>query len=253
MDEAFLAASVTVPRRFLACDRGGERPGSVARACDVPPADMHRLLRPVRRAPARRHAVSQGVNQSLRGTDKVNAILNCHLATGRIGKPGCGPFSITGQPNAMGGREVGGLANSLAAHLRLRSRGSATVSRRFWAAPRMATKPGPEGGGPVPRRRRTAGSRRSGSWRPTPPSSMPDAGAVREALRPVPVRGRLRRDRAHRHERRSPMSCCPRLPGARRTARSPIRNASSAGSAPSSRCPARRSPTGGSSPRSRAG
>ena len=48
---------------------------------------------------------SQGVNQSAQGTDKVNAIINCHLATGRIGKPGQGPFSLTGQPNAMGGRE----------------------------------------------------------------------------------------------------------------------------------------------------
>ncbi|MGY4369095.1 anaerobic selenocysteine-containing dehydrogenase [Bradyrhizobium sp. LB1.3] len=60
---------------------------------------------------------SQGVNQSAQGTDKVNAILNCHLATGRIGKPGTSPFSFTGQPNAMGGREVGGLANQLAAHM----------------------------------------------------------------------------------------------------------------------------------------
>src|ERR1700719_1928230 len=60
---------------------------------------------------------SQGVNQSAQGTDKVNAILNCHLATGRIGKPGASPFSLTGQPNAMGGREVGGLANQLAAHM----------------------------------------------------------------------------------------------------------------------------------------
>ncbi|MGZ8988245.1 MAG: molybdopterin-dependent oxidoreductase, partial [Allosphingosinicella sp.] len=53
---------------------------------------------------------SQGVNQSVQGTDKVNAIINCHLATGRIGRPGMGPLSLTGQPNAMGGREVGGLA-----------------------------------------------------------------------------------------------------------------------------------------------
>src|ERR1700688_4623540 len=58
---------------------------------------------------------SQGVNQSAQGSDKVNAIVNCHLATGRIGKVGASPFSLTGQPNAMGGREVGGLANQLAA------------------------------------------------------------------------------------------------------------------------------------------
>ncbi len=60
---------------------------------------------------------SQGINQSSSGTDKVNAIINCHLATGRIGKPGMGPFSLTGQPNAMGGREVGGLSHQLAAHM----------------------------------------------------------------------------------------------------------------------------------------
>ncbi|MCB1792462.1 MAG: molybdopterin-dependent oxidoreductase, partial [Gammaproteobacteria bacterium] len=62
---------------------------------------------------------SQGVNQSSSGTDKGNAIINCHLLTGRIGYAGAGPFSITGQPNAMGGREVGGLANQLAAHMEL--------------------------------------------------------------------------------------------------------------------------------------
>ena len=59
------------------------------------------------------------MNQSSSGTDKVNAIVNCHLATGRIGKAGASPFSLTGQPNAMGGREVGGLANMLAAHMEI--------------------------------------------------------------------------------------------------------------------------------------
>ena len=76
---------------------------------------------------------SQGVNQSAQGTDKVNAILNCHLATGRIGKPGSGPLSLTGQPNAMGGREVGGLANMLAAHMGFSPEERDRV-RRFWSA-----------------------------------------------------------------------------------------------------------------------
>jgi assimilatory nitrate reductase catalytic subunit len=80
---------------------------------------------------------SQGVNQSAQGTDKVNVIINCHLATGRIGKPGTGPFSLTGQPNAMGGREVGGLANQLAAHMGFSDTEVDRV-RRFWNAPRMA-------------------------------------------------------------------------------------------------------------------
>jgi assimilatory nitrate reductase catalytic subunit len=84
---------------------------------------------------------SQGVNQSAQGTDKVNAIINCHLATGRIGKPGASPFSLTGQPNAMGGREVGGLANSLAAHMGF-DPDSVDRVRRFWNAPRIATRDG---------------------------------------------------------------------------------------------------------------
>jgi assimilatory nitrate reductase catalytic subunit len=84
---------------------------------------------------------SQGVNQSWQGTDKVNAIINCHLATGRIGTRGAGPFSLTGQPNAMGGREVGGLANQLAAHMGF---SPAEIDRvgRFWGAPRIAQHEG---------------------------------------------------------------------------------------------------------------
>lgn len=84
---------------------------------------------------------SQGVNQSAQGTDKVNAIINCHFATGRIGKVGMGPFSLTGQPNAMGGREVGGLANQLAAHMGFTPRDIDRV-RRFWHAPHIATHEG---------------------------------------------------------------------------------------------------------------
>ncbi|MDD5124832.1 molybdopterin-dependent oxidoreductase, partial [Methylovulum sp.] len=75
---------------------------------------------------------SQGVNQSTSGTDKVNSIINCHLATGRIGKPGMGPFSLTGQPNAMGGREVGGLAHQLAAHMDFATPGDIDRVARFW-------------------------------------------------------------------------------------------------------------------------
>ena len=84
---------------------------------------------------------SQGINQSATGTDKCNAIINCHLATGRLGRPGMGPFSVTGQPNAMGGREVGGLANQLAAHMDFTPDNVERVGR-FWRAPRMATRPG---------------------------------------------------------------------------------------------------------------
>jgi assimilatory nitrate reductase catalytic subunit len=84
---------------------------------------------------------SQGVNQSSSGTDKVSAIIHCHLATGRIGKLGCGPLSLTGQPNAMGGREVGSLANQLAAHMDFNSDDIDRV-KRFWQTDNIADKPG---------------------------------------------------------------------------------------------------------------
>lgn len=85
---------------------------------------------------------SQGINQSSSGTDKVNSIINCHLATGRIGKPGMGPFSLTGQPNAMGGREVGGLAHQLAAHMEFSNPEDVERVMRFWNSPNLAQKPG---------------------------------------------------------------------------------------------------------------
>ncbi|HHX8640754.1 TPA: nitrate reductase [Vibrio diabolicus] len=83
----------------------------------------------------------QGVNQAENGVDKGNAIINAHLASGKIAKSGCGPFSITGQPNAMGGREVGGLANQLAVH-RTFDADSIKQVQAFWDSPEIATQPG---------------------------------------------------------------------------------------------------------------
>ncbi len=85
---------------------------------------------------------SQGVNQSSQGSDKVNSIINCHLATGKIGKEGMGPFSVTGQPNAMGGREVGALANTLAAHMEFGHTEELDQLASFWQTDKLATTPG---------------------------------------------------------------------------------------------------------------
>ncbi|QSX42155.1 nitrate reductase [Shewanella cyperi] len=86
-------------------------------------------------------AFCQGVNQQVSGTDTINAIINCHLLLGQIGKPGCGPFSLTGQPNAMGGREVGALATQLACHL---SFGDAErqLLHGFWPGSQLPDAPG---------------------------------------------------------------------------------------------------------------
>jgi assimilatory nitrate reductase catalytic subunit len=123
---------------------------------------------------------SQGVNQSAQGTDKVNAILNCHLATGRIGKPGSGPLSLTGQPNAMGGREVGGLANMLAAHMGFSEEERDRV-RCFWEAPNLVTGPGLKA---VDMFDAVADGRIKALWvmGTNPAASLPRADAVREAL-----------------------------------------------------------------------
>jgi assimilatory nitrate reductase catalytic subunit len=124
---------------------------------------------------------SQGVNQSAQGTDKVNAILNCHLATGRIGKVGASPFSLTGQPNAMGGREVGGLANQLAAHMGFSPPDIDRV-RRFWKAPRIATH---EGLKAVQMFEAIARGEIKALWvlGTNPAVSLPDADLVRSALK----------------------------------------------------------------------
>jgi assimilatory nitrate reductase catalytic subunit len=124
---------------------------------------------------------SQGVNQSAQGTDKVNAILNCHLATARIGKVGASPFSLTGQPNAMGGREVGGLANQLAAHMTFAPPDIDRV-RRFWKAPHIATH---EGLKAVQMFEAIARGEIKALWviGTNPAVSLPDADGVREALK----------------------------------------------------------------------
>src|SRR5215211_9433005 len=103
-----------------------------ARATGLARADVARFFDLFRATPASVTCFSQGVNQSAQGTDKVNAIVNCHLATDRIGRPGMGPFSLTGQPNAMGGREVGGLANALAAHMDIGNPGHRALVQEFW-------------------------------------------------------------------------------------------------------------------------
>ena len=184
VDEAYLAAHVTVADGFWEALDQGHDLWTVARTCDVPPADLARFYELFAAAPRAITLFSQGINQALRGTDQVNAITNLHLATGRIGKPGAGPFSITGQPNAMGGREVGGLASTLAAHMDFAPENVARVGR-FWASPGMASKPGLKA---VDLFRAVREGRIKALWvmATNPAVSMPDANMVREALATCP-------------------------------------------------------------------
>ena len=136
IDPAFLRHLSGLPEALVAART------STPAATGLEPADLDAFLRLWAETEKVVTVYSQGINQSETGTDKVNAILNCHLATGRIGRPGMGPFSVTGQPNAMGGREVGGLANMLACHLEIENPDHRAAVADFWAAPRIAEKPG---------------------------------------------------------------------------------------------------------------
>ncbi|MBA3695499.1 MAG: molybdopterin-dependent oxidoreductase [Methylotenera sp.] len=83
-----------------------------------------------------------GLNQSIHGTDKNAALINLHLATGQIGKLGAGPFSLTGQPNAMGGREVGGMANLLSGHRELSNPEHRAEVAKLWGIDSVPATPG---------------------------------------------------------------------------------------------------------------
>ena len=182
LDYAYIEAHTTgfaealVRAREIAPDVAGDS------GCDrAAPSRCHALLRPVLcRRRTSSPAFRKGVNQSAQGTDKVNAIINCHLATGRIGKPGMGPFSLTGQPNAMGGREVGGLANQLAAHMGFSPHEIDRVGR-FWNAPHMARR---EGLKAVQMFEAIERGEIKALWvmATNPAVSLPRADAVREAL-----------------------------------------------------------------------
>ncbi|GGJ41044.1 nitrate reductase [Sphingopyxis bauzanensis] len=184
VDEVYLAAHVAVPDGFWDELGGGNDLWSVARTCDVNAADLRRFFELFAAHPRTVTMFSQGINQATAGTDQVNAILNLHLATGRIGKPGAAPFSITGQPNAMGGREVGGLATTLAAHMDFAPENRERV-QRFWAAPTIAEKPGLKA---VDMFRSIGEGRIKALWvmATNPAVSMPDANRVREALSACP-------------------------------------------------------------------
>ncbi|MBJ2128197.1 molybdopterin-dependent oxidoreductase [Alteromonas sp. IB21] len=109
----------------------------VAKICDVDASCVKTFYEIFCQAARAITFYSMGVNQSSAGVDKAQAIINCHLATDLIAKEGCGPFSITGQPNAMGGREVGGLANMLAAHMDLENPEHINAVKTYWNAPVM--------------------------------------------------------------------------------------------------------------------
>ncbi|MBB6306987.1 molybdopterin-dependent oxidoreductase [Xanthobacter tagetidis] len=181
LDAAFLGRHTQGFAEALAAARAiAPDAAATARACGLGAADVAAFFALFAATGKVVTGYSQGVNQSAQGTDKVGAIVNCHLATGRIGREGMGPFSLTGQPNAMGGREVGGLANQLAAHMGF-SPAEVDRVRRFWSAPRMAER---EGLKAVDMFAAIGAGEIKALWvmGTNPAVSLPQTGAVRAAL-----------------------------------------------------------------------
>jgi len=181
-DNAFVDAHTSGLGEALAiADADCADPNEVARICKVDVNDLLAFYQMFADTEKVITAFSMGVNQSSAGTDKVNSIINCHLISGRVGKPGMGPFSITGQPNAMGGREVGGLANMLAAHMDLDNALHRDTVQTFWGSPHMADKPGLKA---VDLFNAIEAGRIKAVWimATNPMVSMPDANVVQRAL-----------------------------------------------------------------------
>ncbi|MHB8815107.1 MAG: molybdopterin-dependent oxidoreductase [Steroidobacteraceae bacterium] len=182
VDRRFVEMHTAGAQEALDAARAAGDPAAVAAVCGTDAERIGQLYRLFRSSERVVTLFSQGVNQSSAGTDKVNAIINCHLLCGRIGRPGVGPFSLTGQPNAMGGREVGGLANTLAAHLDLEGAEDRDAVRRFWQSPGVASRPGLKA---VDLFEAMHAGRIKAVWimATNPVVSLPDANRVREALR----------------------------------------------------------------------
>ena len=154
---------------------------TVAQACELSEQDVAEFFRLFADTEKVVSLYSQGVNQSSSGTDKSNCIINCHLATGRIGQAGMGPFSITGQPNAMGGREVGGLSNQLAAHMELDNPVHRDLVSRFWKTDKLAPKAGTK---TIDMFDQVASGQIKAIWiiATNPVVTLPNADKVREAI-----------------------------------------------------------------------
>ncbi len=180
VDHAFIAAHTSgfeALRRQIA----GKTPHAVATTCGVSAEDIITAARCFGQSKAPLSFWCQGLNQSIHGTANGAALIHLHLATGTLGKPGMGPFSLTGQPNAMGGREAGAMANLLPGHRNLVNADDRAELARLWDIPALPAQPGATA---VELFDAVHEGRIKAIWIActNPVQSMPDLGRVREAL-----------------------------------------------------------------------
>ncbi|MFN4045123.1 molybdopterin-dependent oxidoreductase [Limnobacter sp.] len=117
-------------------------PKLAASVCGVPEGDIVTAATWFAQSNRTLSLYCQGLNQATTGTDKNTSLIALHLATGQIGQEGSGPFSLTGQPNAMGGREVGGLSTLLPAHRELNNPAHVAEVAKFWGVKQISATPG---------------------------------------------------------------------------------------------------------------
>jgi len=143
LDQAFIAAHTTGFERLAAVVREWP-PERAARVCGLPEEQLRLAAQWYARATAVLTFWSMGVNQSTQGVAKAGALIDLALATGQVGRPGAGPFSLTGQPNAMGGREVGGLAHLLPGYRQVTRPEDRAAMAALWGVPaeRLSARPG---------------------------------------------------------------------------------------------------------------
>ncbi|MCE1183575.1 MAG: molybdopterin-dependent oxidoreductase [Rhodocyclales bacterium] len=156
-------------------------PAIAAAKCGITTADLLQAARWFGSSPASLSLYCQGLNQSTHGTHNNAALIHLHLATGQIGKPGAGPFSLTGQPNAMGGREVGGLSNLLSAHRDLANPAHRAEIAKFWGVPFVPANPG-KSAVDLFKALKTGEVKAVWIACTNPAQSLPNQAAVREAL-----------------------------------------------------------------------
>jgi assimilatory nitrate reductase catalytic subunit len=180
VDDAFVAAHTSGFAELKAIVREFT-PAHVATLCGITVGELEAVARWFGEARAVLSFYCQGLNQSRAGTAKNAALINLHLATGQIGRVGAGPFSLTGQPNAMGGREVGGMATLASAHRDLASAEDRAEIAALWDVDDVPAKPGLPA---VELFNALADGRVKAVWIvcTNPAQSMPDAAAVRAAL-----------------------------------------------------------------------
>jgi assimilatory nitrate reductase catalytic subunit len=156
-------------------------PEHTAQICGIKKDDLFTAAKLFATCSATLSLYCQGLNQSSSGTAKNASLINLHLATAQIGKPGAGPFSLTGQPNAMGGREVGGLANLISAHRDMANPAHRAEVATLWGVKDVPSKPGKTA---VEMFQAAADGEVKALWIActNPAQSMPDQALVRRAL-----------------------------------------------------------------------